>query len=66
MERRSWGYARGMTTSPFEPDPKTGHQEIAAADPGQGAPDTADGFGPGETGPDVILPPDDAGEEPES
>ncbi|MFB9691100.1 hypothetical protein [Amycolatopsis plumensis] len=55
-----------MTTSPFEPNAETGHQEIAAADLGQGAPDTADVFGAGETGPDVILPHDDAEEEPEA
>ena len=48
-----------MTTSPFEPDPETGKQDIAAADPGQGAPETAEGFGPGETGPDVIVPPEE-------
>ncbi|WP_177328924.1 hypothetical protein [Amycolatopsis australiensis] len=48
-----------MTTSPFEPDPHVGEQEIAAADPGPGAPETADGFGPGATGPDVIVPGED-------
>ncbi|AEK46499.1 hypothetical protein RAM_40160 [Amycolatopsis mediterranei S699] len=56
------GYAADMTTSPFEPDPKLGEQDIAAADPGQGAPNTAEGFGAGETGPDVIIP-EDAGTE---
>ncbi|MFT7873122.1 MULTISPECIES: hypothetical protein [Amycolatopsis] len=56
-----------MTTSPFEPNPETGHQEIAAADPGRGgAPGTADGFGSGETGPDVILPNDDGEDEPDA
>ncbi|GHG42826.1 hypothetical protein GCM10017567_76010 [Amycolatopsis bullii] len=61
------GYAHGMTTSPFEPNPETGHQEIAAADPGRGgAPGTADGFGSGETGPDVILPNDDGEDEPDA
>ena len=35
-----------MTTSPFEPGPLLGEERIAAADPGPGAPDTADGFGP--------------------
>ncbi|SFW85321.1 hypothetical protein SAMN04489730_6103 [Amycolatopsis australiensis] len=53
------GYAGRMTTSPFEPDPHVGEQEIAAADPGPGAPETADGFGPGATGPDVIVPGED-------
>ncbi|WP_410567272.1 hypothetical protein [Amycolatopsis sp. cmx-4-61] len=55
-----------MTTSPFEPNPEAGHQKIAAADPGRGAPDTADGFGAGETGPDVILPHEDAEDAPEA
>jgi hypothetical protein len=52
-----------MTTSPFEPDPHTGEQRIAAADPGQGAPEPAEGFGPGANEPDVIVPADvaDAG-----
>lgn len=52
-----------MTTSPLEPNPKTGKQDIAAADPGQGAPDTAEGFGPGDTGPDVIIPADEGPED---
>ncbi|MFI9006566.1 hypothetical protein ACIGNX_04930 [Actinosynnema sp. NPDC053489] len=34
-----------MTTTPFEPDPGFGEPRIAAADPGQGAPDPATGFG---------------------
>ncbi|MEV4058093.1 hypothetical protein AB0J55_43390 [Amycolatopsis sp. NPDC049688] len=35
-----------MTTSPLEPNPETGRQEIAAADPGQGhpTPPTASGL----------------------
>ncbi len=49
-----------MTTSPFEPDPYLGEERIAAADPGQGAPETAQGFGPGGDGPDVIVPADEA------
>jgi hypothetical protein len=54
-----------MTTSPFEPDPHLGEQRIAAADPGQGAPETAAGYGPGGDGPDIILPPDEEDAEPE-
>ncbi len=34
-----------MTTAPFEPDPQIGRDEIAAADPGAGAPEPAPGFG---------------------
>lgn len=46
MIRRPRGTPAPMTTSPFEPDPHLGEERIAAADPGQGAPNTADGFGP--------------------
>jgi hypothetical protein len=42
-----------MTTSPFEPDPHLGEQRIAAADPGRGAPEPAEGFGPGADDPDI-------------
>ena len=35
-----------MTTTPFEP-PQERDEEIAAADPGRGAPRTAPEFGPG-------------------
>jgi hypothetical protein len=42
-----------MTTSPFEPDPHAGGQRTAAADPGAGAPEPAEGFGPGEHEPDI-------------
>jgi hypothetical protein len=34
-----------MTTTPFEPHPEFGKPRIAAADPGQGSPETAPGFG---------------------
>ncbi|MFD7653268.1 hypothetical protein ACFV4N_04735 [Actinosynnema sp. NPDC059797] len=34
-----------MTTSPFEPHPEFGEPRIAAADPGPGAPEQAEGFG---------------------
>lgn len=40
-----------MTTAPFEPDPAE-QDEIAAADPGRGAPDPAPGFGPTAIDPD--------------
>ncbi len=36
-----------MTTAPFEPDPRFREDSIAAADPGQGAPEPAEGFGVG-------------------
>ena len=42
------GIRASMTTSPFEPDPHLGEQRIAAADAGRGAPEPAEGFGPGE------------------
>jgi hypothetical protein len=45
-----------MTTTPFEPDPDLGKQEIPAADPGQGAPEPAPGFGAGAEEPDVVVP----------
>lgn len=35
-----------MTTAPFEPNPDPGEERIAAADPGRGAPEPAEGFGP--------------------
>jgi hypothetical protein len=47
-----------MMTSPFEPDPHAGEERIAAADPGRGAPEPADGFGPDADEPDVIVPAD--------
>jgi hypothetical protein len=34
-----------MTTTPFEPNPEFGKPRIAAADPGLGAPEQAEGFG---------------------
>ncbi|WP_170191740.1 hypothetical protein [Saccharothrix syringae] len=34
-----------MTTTPFEPHPEFGKPRIAAADPGPGAPEQAEGFG---------------------
>ncbi|MEU5260678.1 hypothetical protein [Amycolatopsis sp. NPDC021455] len=49
-----------MTTSPFEPNPHAGEERIAAADPGPGAPEPAEGYGPGENEPDVILPADES------
>ncbi|MEY9215440.1 hypothetical protein NI17_014885 [Thermobifida halotolerans] len=34
-----------MTSRPFEPNPQLDREEIAAADPGPGAPPQAPGFG---------------------
>jgi hypothetical protein len=34
-----------MTTAPFEPSPEFPRDQIAAADPGAGAPEQAPGFG---------------------
>jgi hypothetical protein len=36
-----------MTTTPFEPHPESGDEGVPAADPGQGGPDPAPGFGVG-------------------
>ncbi|KUP96189.1 hypothetical protein [Thermobifida cellulosilytica] len=44
-----------MTSRPFEPNPRLdriGDEEIAAADPGPGAPPSAPGFGPEAEEPD--------------
>lgn len=38
------GYRGRMTTTPFEPHEEP-HDEVAAADPGRGAPEQAPGFG---------------------
>ncbi len=43
-----------MTTTPFEPHPEFGKPRIAAADPGQGAPEQAPGFGVETEAPDVV------------
>ncbi len=45
------GIAAGMTTTPFEPHEEP-HDEVAAADPGRGAPDQAPGFGVEDEEPD--------------
>lgn len=45
-----------MTTAPFEPDPGQ-EEEIAAADPGRGAPEVAPGFGPTAIDPDQVDAP---------
>ncbi|WP_158073414.1 hypothetical protein [Actinophytocola xanthii] len=34
-----------MTTTPFEPNSQSGDEGVPAADPGQGAPNPAPGFG---------------------
>ncbi|WP_198285973.1 hypothetical protein [Saccharomonospora marina] len=46
-----------MTTAPFEPNPQP-EEEIAAADPGRGAPRPAPGFGPTNVEPDQSAEPD--------
>ena len=48
-----------MTTTPFEPDPEFGKPRIAAADPGQGAPEQAPGFGVEGEEPDVTAEDDE-------
>ncbi|MFD0202286.1 MULTISPECIES: hypothetical protein [Saccharothrix] len=48
-----------MTTAPFEPNPEFGKPRIAAADPGQGAPEQAQGFGVEAEEPDVTEDEDD-------
>ncbi|MFE2752816.1 hypothetical protein ACFXGA_12550 [Actinosynnema sp. NPDC059335] len=48
-----------MTTAPFEPDPEFGKPRIAAADPGQGAPEQAPGYGVEAEEPGVVPEDDD-------
>jgi hypothetical protein len=45
--------------APLDPFSSAGDQGIPAADPGQGAPETAEGYGVGAEEPDVIEPGDD-------
>ena len=65
--RRGSGYLRVMTTTPFEPHEEP-EDEVAAADPGRGAPEQAPGFGDDEE-PDEVPDPDQeaglAGEPPD-
>ncbi|GGP42991.1 hypothetical protein [Saccharothrix coeruleofusca] len=43
-----------MTTAPFEPDPRFREDRIAAADPGPGGPEPAEGFGVEAEEPDLV------------
>lgn len=52
-----------MTTTPFEPHEER-DEEVAAADPGRGAPEPAPGFGVSGEGPDET--PEQAAEESEA
>lgn len=47
------GYHAAMTTSPLEPHEET-HEEVAAADPGRGAPRQAPGVGGENEEPDEV------------
>ncbi|GAA3742368.1 hypothetical protein HDA32_003294 [Spinactinospora alkalitolerans] len=52
-----------MTSAPFEPEPDLGRDEIAAADPGPGAPPQAPGFGVEAEDPDQAEQPQDPEDE---